>query len=222
MPVSARLSVLPAALETAIESPRFREYLAAGYGTCTDIASAMNEEPKVSPAALRQMIRTRLAAGSLFPIDGTVLAGKATAKRCPLCRRLILDGDIEQEVVVGPTTVLAHWDCYSIWQQEADAVARTPQHSVKTLTPLHIVREDGDGINPPTAEYVVSFGGAKDGVGTVVLAKPQGFDALVVLLRGLSIAHAEIGTACQVLTEQAHHEISDVTLTPAVLRRFRL
>jgi len=182
----------------------------------------MNEEPKVSIAALRQTIRTRLAAGSLFPIDGEVLAGKATGKRCPLCRRPILDGDIEREVMVGPTTVFAHWDCYSIWRQEADAVARTPQHSVKTLTPLHIDRVDGDGINPPTAEYVVSFGGAKDGVGTVVLAKPQGFDALVVLLRGLSIAHAEIGTACQVLTEQAHHEISDVTLTPAVLRRFRL
>ncbi len=153
--------------------------------------------------------------------DGTV-AGRATGKLCTLCRKSISEGDIEQEVVVGPTTVFAHWDCYSIWRQEADAVARTPQHSVNTLTPLHIDRVDGDGINPPTAEYVVSFGGAKDGVGTVVLAKPQGFDALVVLLRGLNIAHAEIGTACQVLTEQAHHEISDVTLTPAVLRRFRL
>src|SRR6266851_6642463 len=69
-----------------------------------------------------------------------VLAGKATGKRCPLCRRPILDSDIEQEVVVGPTTVFAHWDCYSIWRQEADAMARTPQHSVKTLTPLHIGR----------------------------------------------------------------------------------
>jgi hypothetical protein len=194
-----------------------------GYGTCTGIASVViNEKSEVSNATLRQKIRTRLAAGSLFPIDGKVLAGKATGKLCTLCRMPISKGDIEQEVVVGPTTVFAHWDCYSIWRQEADAMARTPQHSVKTLTPLHIDRVDGDGINPPTAEYVVSFGGAKDGVGTVVLAKPQGFDALVVLLRGLSIAHAEIGTACQVLTEQAHHEISDVTLTPAVLRRFLL
>src|SRR5439155_21299989 len=146
MPVSARLSVLPAALDTAIESARFREYLASGYGTCTDIASAMKEEPKVSIAALRQMIRTRLAAGSLFPIDGTVLAGKATGKLCTLCRMPISQGDIEQEVVVGPTTVFAHWevfahwDCYSIWRQEADAMVRTPQHSVKTLTPLHIGR----------------------------------------------------------------------------------
>ena len=222
MPVSARLPVLPAALETAIESSRFREYLASGYGTCTDIASVMNEEPKVSIAALRQMIRTRLAAGSLFPIDGTVLAGKATGKLCTLCRMSISEGDIEQEVVVGPTTVFAHWDCYSIWRQEADAMARTPQHSVKTLTPLHIERVDGDGINPPTAEYAVSFGGSNDREGTVLLAKPQGLDALTALLRGLNIAHAEIGTACQVLTEQAHHEISDVTLTPAVLRRFRV
>jgi hypothetical protein len=222
MPVSARLSGLPAALGTAIESSRFREYLASGYGTCTVIASAMNKEPKVATAALRQMIRTRLAAGSLFPIDGTVVAGRATGKLCTLCRMPISQGDIEHEVVVGPTTTFTHWDCYSIWRQESDALARTPQHSAKTLTQLHIDRVGGDGINPPTAEYVVSFGGAKDGVGTVVLAKPQGFDALVVLLRGLSIAHAEIGTACHVLTEQAHHEISDVTLTPAVLRRFRL
>ena len=182
----------------------------------------MKEEPKVSIAALRQMIRTRLAAGSLFPIDGTVLAEKATGKLCTLCRMPISQGDIEQEVVVGPTTMFTHWDCYSIWRQESNVLARASQQSVSTRPPLHIDRVDGDGINPPTAEYVVSFGGAKDGVGTVVLAKPQGFDALVVLLRGLSIAHAEIGTACQVLTEQAHHEISDVTLTPAVLRRFRL
>ena len=108
----------------------------------------MKEEPKVSIAALRQMIRTRLAAGSLFPIDGTVLAGKATGKRCPLCRRLILDGDIEQEVVVGPTTVFAHWevfahwDCYSIRHQvevpcaegvRAAALARLEQLSAQPV-----------------------------------------------------------------------------------------
>jgi len=182
----------------------------------------INEKSEVSNATLRQKIRTRLAAGSLFPIDGKVLAGKATGKLCTLCRMPISKGDIEQEVVVGPTTVFAHWDCYSIWRQEADARARTPQHSVKTLTPLHIEREDGDGIHPPTAEYAVSFGGSRDRVGTVLLGRPQGLDGLTVLLRSLGIAQAEIETACQVLTEQAHHEISDVTLTPAVLRRFRL
>jgi hypothetical protein len=220
MPVSARLSGLPAVLETAIESLRFREYLGSGYGTCTDIASAMNEEPKISIAALRQMIRTRLAAGSLFPIDGTVLAGKATGKLCTLCRTPISEGEIEQEGVVGATTVFARWDCYSIWRQEADGFVRARQQSVKT--PLHIGRMDGDGINPPTAEYAVNFGGSNDREGTVLLAKPQGLDALTALLRGLGIAHGEIVTARQVLTEQPHYVIPDVPLTPAVLRRLRL
>ena len=130
----------------------------------------------------------------------------------------ILEGDIEQEVV-GPTTVFIHWHCYSIWRQESEALAR--QHSVKTPTPLHIDREDGD-IHPPTAEYAVSFGGSKDRVGTVLLGRPQGVDALTALLRGLGIAPGEIVTACHVLTEQTHHVIPDVMLTPAVVRRFHL
>jgi hypothetical protein len=136
----------------------------------------------------------------------------------------ILEGDIEQEVV-GPTTVFIHWHCYSIWQQESEALARTSQqsrqHSAKTPTPLHVVREDGD-IHPLTAEYEVSFGGSKDRVGTVLLGRPQGLDALAALLRGLDMAHAEIVTACQVLMEQPHYAIPDVMLTPAVVLRFRL
>lgn len=93
---------------------------------------------------------------------------------------------------------------------------------VKTPTPLHIDRVDSDGTTPRTVEYMVSFGGLKDRVGTVLLAKSQGLDALVALLRGLGIGHAEIVTACHVLTEQPHYVIPDVTLTPAVLRRFCL
>jgi hypothetical protein len=175
-----------------------------------------------SNESLRRMIRTRLATGSLFPVDGKVFAGKGTDKLCSICGTPILQGDIEHEVV-GPTTVFAHWDCYSIWRQESDALARTNQQSVKTPSPLHIDREDGEGIHPPTAEYAVSFGGSKDRVGTVLLARPQGLDALTALLRGLGIASSDIVTACQVLTEeQPHYVIPDVSLTPAVLRRFRL
>jgi len=174
---------------------------------------------------LRRTIRTRLATGSLFPVDGKVFAGKGTGKLCSICGMPIPQGDIEHEVV-GPTTVFTHWDCYSIWRQESDELARTPQqsrqHSVKTPTPLHIEREDGAGINPPTTEYAVSFGGSTDRVGTVLLGRPQGLDALVLLLRGLGMAHGEIVTACQALTEQPHYVIPDVSLTPAVLRRFRL
>ncbi len=167
--------------------------------------------------ALRRAIRTRLATGSLPPA-GKVSSGKGTGKPCPICGMKISEGDIEQEVV-GPTTVFTHWDCYSIWRQESEALAR--QHSVKTPTPLHIDREDGD-IHPPTAEYAVSFGGSKDRLGTVLLARPQGLDALVALLRSLAIAHGEIVAACQALTEQPHYVIPAVMLTPAVVRRFRL
>ena len=168
--------------------------------------------------ALRRAIRTRLASGSLSSVGGKVSSGRGTGKPCRICAMPILEGDIEQEVV-GPTPVFIHWDCYSIWRQESEALAR--QHSVKTPTPLHIDREDGD-IHPPTADYAVSFGGSKDRVGTVLLGRPQGVDALTALLRGLGIAPGEIVTACQVLTEQTHHVIPDVMLTPAVVRRFHL
>jgi hypothetical protein len=171
--------------------------------------------------SLRRTIRTRLATGSLFPVDGKVAAGKGAGKLCSICGMPISQGDIEHEVV-GPTRIVAHWDCYSIWRQESDALARTSQQSVKTPTPLHIDREDGDGINPPTAEYAVSFGGSKDRVGTVLLGRPQGLDALGTLLRGLGIPHGEIVTVCHVLTKQPHYVIPDVTLTPFLLRRFRL
>jgi len=142
--------------------------------------------------ALRKAIRTRLATGSLSPA-GKVSSGKGTGKPCSICAMPISEGDIGHKVV-GPTTVFAHWDCYSIWRQESEALAR--QHSVKTPTPLHIDRDDGD-IHPPT-------------------------EALGALLRGVGIAHGEIVTACQALTEQPHYVIPDVSLTPAVVRRFRL
>ena len=180
--------------------------------------------------ALRKAIRTRLATGSLFPAGRVSSSGKGTGKPCSICGMPISEGEIEQEVVeqevVGPTTVSTHWDCYSIWRQESEALPRTPQqsrqHSVKTPTPLHIDREDGDGINPPTAEYAVSFGGSKDRVGAVLLGRPRGLDVLTALLRGLGIAHGEIVTACQALTEQPHYVILGVMLTPALVRRFHL
>ncbi len=176
-----------------------------GYGTCTDIASVViNEKAEVSNATLRQKIRTRLASGALFPVDGKVVAGKATGKR--------------------PTTVWAHWDCYSIWRQESEAL-KPPEPaspSVKTTLPLHVDRLDHDGAGPATAEYAVSMGGAKDGVGTVLLGKPMGLIALAALLRALDVPRAEIQTACQAMNEHPHYEFQGVNVTPEVLRRLRL
>src|SRR4029453_13758092 len=174
-----------------------------------------------SEATLRQMIRTRLASSSLARVDGNVLARKSTGKPCSICGMRISEGDIEQEVI-GSSTVFAHQGCYSIWEQESDALARTPHQAVKGPAPLHIDRDDGDGISPQTAEYSVSFGGSKDRVGTVLLGRPQGLGAVIVLLRSLGIAEAEINTGSQVLTDQPYYTIQDVVLTPAVLRRFRV
>src|SRR6267143_3769536 len=149
-------------------------------------------------ARLRVTVRERLASGSLFPTGPRVYAGKgSTGKLCIVCAKSILEGEIEHEVV-GPTTVWAHWDCYSIWLQESDGLRRpepAPQ-SDKTILPvqvepapqpdktlpLHIDWLDRhDGANSTTAEYGVSMGGAKDGVGTVLLlGKPKGLSALTV------------------------------------------
>jgi hypothetical protein len=127
-----------------------------------------------SEATLRHMIRTRLAAGSLFPVDGKLFAGKGTGKPCTICGMRI-----------------------------------------------HIDRENGNGISPQAAEYSVSFGGSKDRVGTILLGRPQGLGAVIVFLRSLGVAEAEINTASQILTDQSYYTIRDVVLTPAVLRRFR-
>ncbi len=88
--------------------------------------------------------------------------------------------------------------------------------------PLHIDRLDHDGANSETAEYAVSMGGAKDGVGTVLLGKPKGPSALTAFLHGLELATAEIEMACRAITKEPHYEIRHANVTPAILQRLRL
>jgi len=173
---------------------------------------------------LRGQVRARLSSGALFPTGGKVLARKGTGKPCIVCAKSISTSEIEHEVA-GPATVWAHWDCYSIWRQESDAVAPpepAPQAAKTATVPLHIDRLDHDGGDPATAEYSVSMGGRKDAVGTVLLGKPKGLSALTALLRGLEVPGAEIETVCRALTKQLHHEIAHVNVTPVILRRLRL
>jgi hypothetical protein len=49
-------------------------------------------------------------------------------------------------------------------------------------TVVRIDHLDDPGIDLTTVGYLVSFGGAKDDVGTVIVARPRGFDALTPLL----------------------------------------
>ncbi len=87
---------------------------------------------------------------------------------------------------------------------------------------LHIVRPDSRGVHPHTTQFSVSFGGHKDGVGTIELGKPKGFDALTVLLQKLSVPPSEIELACQVLTAEPHHEIPNVMLRRGIFRHLGL
>ena len=85
-------------------------------------------------------------------------------------------------------------------------------------TIVRIDSVDGTGIDIGTMEYAVSFGGAKDDVGAIIVARPNGLVALIELLYKLSISAAEIDIALRVLTTEPSHTIQDVTLTREVLR----
>src|SRR5712691_2036822 len=86
-------------------------------------------------ARLRVTVRERLASGALFRTGPNGYAGKSTGKPCIVCAKSISEGEIGHEIV-GPTTVWAHWDCYSIWRQESDALVQlepAPQPDKTTL-----------------------------------------------------------------------------------------
>ena len=87
---------------------------------------------------------------------------------------------------------------------------------------LRIGRLDGPGVDPNTTEYSVSFGGTVDPVGAILLARVEGLDALRELLQKLKVAPPAIETARNALAERADHEISGVTLTPALIRELGL
>ena len=79
----------------------------------------MNEYPPTPNVTLRQMIRTRLATGSWFPLDdGRAYAGKGTGKRCDVCGMPIHATEVENELA-KPQTAYAHSLCHSVWIQES-------------------------------------------------------------------------------------------------------
>jgi hypothetical protein len=96
--------------------------------------------------------------------------------------------------------------------------------SARTDTPgvVHIVRPDRLDVQPTTTEFSVSFGGHKDGVGTIELGKPKGIEALALLLRKLQIPPTEIEIAGRVLTTELHHEIPNVILRLGIFRQLGL
>jgi hypothetical protein len=69
---------------------------------------------------------------------------------------------------------------------------------------------------------LISFGCKKDGIGAFSLGRVIGFDSLTTLLRKVGVSPADVEMALQVLSAHAHREISDVTLTPGLIREFGL
>jgi len=97
----------------------------------------------------------------------------------------------------------------------ADPNGRAPQ----TPGVLHIeCRKRGD----ESSEYVLSFGGDKDGVGAVYLAQATGFDPLTALLRKLGVPGPSIAIALKVLMAEPRHNIPNLLLTEAMLREVGL
>ena len=72
------------------------------------------------------------------------------------------------------------------------------------------------------SEYVLSFGGDKDGVGAFYLAKTTGFDPLTDLLRKLGVPGPSIAIALKVLMAEPRHNIPNLLLTQAMLRELGL
>lgn len=97
-----------------------------------------------------------------------------------------------------------------------------PRYPAEPSTLLHIERWSGDGADPATSEYIVSFGGSRDGVGTVLLSKRSGLLALRDFLESLGVPSSEVEAACRVLAGEPRHEIPGVKLTQATLRGLRL
>jgi hypothetical protein len=97
-----------------------------------------------------------------------------------------------------------------------------PQQPQGTRGVIHIVREARAGNQARPSDFSVSFGGKKDGVGAFYLGKATGIDLLIKLLEKIGLSHDEIDVALQVLTAQQHHEIPNVTLTHALIRKLGL
>ena len=97
-----------------------------------------------------------------------------------------------------------------------------PRQSQGTTGVIHIDSRHPSFGQSSASEFLVSFGGKKDGMGAFYLGRAAGFDPLTALLRKLGVKPADIETALQVLTAQTHHEIPDVILTQSLIRELGL
>jgi len=75
---------------------------------------------------LRQRVQRWLSSGALFPAPSTAWAGYGSGRRrCAICSATIEKNEIEYELAGGiDGPVVAHHDCYRIWQAESETDIR--------------------------------------------------------------------------------------------------
>jgi len=103
------------------------------------------------------------------------------------------------------------------WIAGASDVDGDDNHGAKGAIHIECRKHAGE-----PSEYLVSFGGHKDGVGAFYLGKASGFDSLTSLLRKLGVPSPAMRTALQVLMAEPHHKIPNVTLTSEHFRELGL
>jgi hypothetical protein len=97
-----------------------------------------------------------------------------------------------------------------------------PRQPQGTTGVIHIDCQHPSFGQSRASEFLVSFGGKKDGMGAFYLARAAGADLLTALLRKLGVSPSDVDTALQVLMVQPHHEIPNVILTQAIIRELGL
>ena len=97
-----------------------------------------------------------------------------------------------------------------------------PRQPQGTTGVIHIDSQRPSFGQSRASEFLVSFGGKKDGMGAFYLGRAAGFDPLTALLRKLGISSSDVDKALQVLLAQPHHEVPNVTLTQALIRELGL
>lgn len=76
---------------------------------------------------LRGAVRLRLAAGSLFRVDGRrAWASQGTGRPCVVGEESITTGQVEYEVpsAIDGASASAHLRCYTMWKEESESGAR--------------------------------------------------------------------------------------------------
>ena len=90
----------------------------------------------------------------------------------------------------------------------------------RTMGVIHIDRQVGSNGRSKPPEFLVSFGGKRNGVFSI--GKATGLQALISLLEQLDLPHDELATAQHVLTVQPRHQVPNVALTRDLIRKLGL